>query len=504
MKRALALSVLSGILYAAAQPPLDLGALAFVALVPLLAASVTSSAQARLLAGGVAGTVAGVGCVGTSVYEAARLYFAQPAWASALFALLVPLVYGAPYFALFALAAGPACRDRERIVRPLLVVAAAWAASEYLRANVWHGTPWCLLAHSQMDAPALLQTASFGGAFAVSFVIALANAAVFACVPAIARALPARALAGRVAVAGGLLAAAVLYGRSEIGRWSAPAGRPLRVAIVQPNVPAEWRDSLARVPEILRRLTNLTRTAAASDPSLVVWPENAVGFAVEANTLSLRDAGEALPDGAKLLLGAPRSVIGQGGDATFRNAAFLVDRDGAILASQDKRRLTPFAEEWPAELPRPAGRRDAYRPGERVTLLDVDGVPTGVLICSESIYPELARDLVAAGAHLVVNISNDAWFGRSPAPVHHLNAVRLRAVELRRFIVRSTNTGLSAVIAPTGALTAEAPPGKQAVATADVVPIGEDTLYARFGDLFAWISIAFIAVEWLLRGRRDR
>jgi apolipoprotein N-acyltransferase len=128
-------------------------------------------------------------------------------------------------------------------------------------------------------------------------------------------------------------------------------------------------------------------------------------------------------------------------------------------------------------------------------LLAVDGVATGVLICSEAIYADLARDLVRAGAELLVNISNDAWFGASPAPAHHLNAVRFRAVELRRFLVRSTNTGLSAVVAPSGELIAEVPPGESAATVTAVTPLDTMTPYARFGDLFAWLCIALIAID---------
>jgi apolipoprotein N-acyltransferase len=123
----------------------------------LLAAASTRSVGLRLIAGAVAGTTAGIGCVGVSVYEAARLYFDQPAWTSALAAVVVPLVYGAPYFAAFALAAGRSCRDATGILGPALVVPAAWVATEYARANVGHGTPWCMLAHSQVNSPELIR-----------------------------------------------------------------------------------------------------------------------------------------------------------------------------------------------------------------------------------------------------------------------------------------------------------------------------------------------------------
>jgi apolipoprotein N-acyltransferase len=494
MKRVIWLSALSGILYAAAQPPCDIGLLAFVALVPLLVAASTRSVGMRLLAGAVAGTVAGVGCVGTSVYQAARLYFDQPPWAGALFAVAVPLVYGAPYFAAFALAAGRSCRDTTRVLGPSIVVPAAWVATEYARATLGHGTPWCMLAHSQMGAPALLQTASLGGTFAVSFAIALVNAAAFALLRSFRGALPARVALGRVIAAAVLVLAVLLHGRRELDRWSHPSGPVLRVAIVQPNLPPEWRGEIARIPETLERLVGLTRRASTRSPDLVVWPENAVGFVVEANDLPLRAAVDALPDGSFLLLGAPRSALDGDGHASFRNAAFLVDRSGHVLARQDKRRLTPFAEAWPTGLPRPSGQRDPYRPGDEVALLDAGGIEIGVLICSEAIYPDLARDLVRAGARLLVNISNDAWFGTSPAPIHHLNAARLRAVELRRFLARSTNTGLSAVVAPSGEIVAAIPPGEPGAAVAEVVPLGETTPYARFGDWFAWLCLLATAI----------
>src|SRR4029434_10064963 len=133
--------------------------------------------------------------------------------------------------------------------------------------------------------------------------------------------------------------AAILHGRGELARWSKPPGPSLPVAIVQPNVPTEWRGATARVPEILNRLARLTERASASSPRLVVWPENAVGFVASANELPLRAAADALRPGALLLLGARRSALDADGRAPFRNSAFLVDRRGKVLASHDKRRL---------------------------------------------------------------------------------------------------------------------------------------------------------------------
>jgi apolipoprotein N-acyltransferase len=195
-----------------------------------------------------------------------------------------------------------------------------------------------------------------------------------------------------------------------------------------------------------------------------------------------------------LLLGAPRAVERAPGRVEFRNSAFLLDGAGRVTAQYDKLRLTPFAEyePWPSNAlaRRRFARRDVYAPGETWTLFEVRDVRFATLICYEAIYPALARRFVREGATFLVNISNDDWFGSRPALTQHLHAALLTAVAHRRPLVRATNTGITAVVTPAGAIVARAPAGEPATLVVEVHPVRALSLYTRVGDVFAWLCVA--------------
>jgi apolipoprotein N-acyltransferase len=218
----------------------------------------------------------------------------------------------------------------------------------------------------------------------------------------------------------------------------------------------------------------------------VVWPENAVSFLLEPNE-ALRGAAAALlrPSGALLLTGGPRFAQLEPGRVAFFNSAFLLDGQGAVRATYDKRRLVPFAEYAPLpRVPALGWRFDApgdYTPGTHPTVFPAPA-PFGVLICFEAIYPDLARDLVRGGAELLVNISNDAWFGTSAGLEQHFAITVFRAVEFRRALARATNTGVTAVIGPSGRQLAAFPREQRGAWTVAVPRRQDETVYARFGD----------------------
>jgi apolipoprotein N-acyltransferase len=522
-----ALAAASGSLYYAAFPPVGASLLAFVALVPLILAvaapgGASKSPPSRLtscLLGWLCCTVAGTLLVGGSVYEAAVRYFDLPPTLAAAAAIAVPQLYGSPFFALFALLAREIVARGHRSAVAAFALAAAWTASELLRSTVGDGVPWLLLAHSQVARPWILQTADLAGAYGPSFLVALVNAAIALAIlepghdrgGARAARAPERGAWPRgprarlAATVGLVLAAAAAYGRAQLAHWSASGGEPVRVALIQGNLPDTWRYSIAALPDALRSMADLTRRAADSEPDLVVWPENAVSISVDTNAGAFSALTSALRPGARLLIGAPRAAVTGPGRAALRNSAFLLAGDGAVLGVYDKRRLTPWAETapWPfSGLPglKPPPAPSAYSPGAEPTLLDVRGHPFGTLICSEAIYPDLARASVRRGAEMLVVIGNDGWFGARPAGAQHLDAVILRAVETRRPVVRTTTTGITAIIDPRGLVLARAPQNEAATLVGDVrpVPAGVTSVYTRFGDAFAWgcAVFALVAAVW--------
>ncbi len=197
--------------------------------------------------------------------------------------------------------------------------------------------------------------------------------------------------------------------------------------------------------------------------------------------------------GTPLLLGSPAYERHDDGSYSYYNSAFLLSAESRELERSDKIHLVPFGEYVPL------GRLltfinklvvgvGDFSPG-KVKPLALGDDPLGVLICYEVIFPGLARDYVRKGSRLLVNLTNDAWFGRSSAPYQHLAMARFRAIENRIWLVRAANTGISAAISPSGRVVS-AGPIFETLSLDSVVGLGaEETFYTRFGDLFAYLCL---------------
>jgi apolipoprotein N-acyltransferase len=510
----IALALASGVLYALAFPPFDLGALAWIATVPLILAVLdgTLSRGRAFALGWITGTIACSALVSSSVAESALRFFAASTPVAWLAGLLAAQVYGALYFGLFAVLAREIGSRRVRApVRAALGIAAAWVTCELLRSNIGDGCPWILLAHAQHRFPTMLQIADLGGASAVSFVVALVGAALAIASDAVLerRGDERRVVARSVLLAVTVLVLVVAYGRIQLSRWAVElAGETVRVVGIQSNLPDEWRYSLREQPRALRHMLELTERAARERPDLVLWPENAVSVAPGSSLTGLADAAALLPAGAGLLAGAPRAVQTRPGRAALHNSAFLVDAVRGVQPVYDKIDLTPWAERppWPVGAWRDVVPASAtgYTAGAPAPLPDLRGHLFGVTICSEAIYAARVADQARRGATFLVNLANDGWFGDRPALAQHAAAVALRAVETRRFLMRVTPTGISTVVAPSGAVLETAAPGTESLLVADVTPIDVLTPYVRLGDVFGWACVGAVVLEVLLAGRARR
>lgn len=490
-------AVACGVLFACAFPPVDRGALAFVALVPLLVAVRGASLRVACGLAWLAGTIGCTTAVGASIFVAARDYGGGLGYPLAL-ALVLPQLHGALPFALFGLGARALQAERRAPAVTAIALAALWVATEMLRARAGYGLPWILLAHAQHARPWILQVADLGGAPAVSWTVALVNAGLALALD------PARSWRNRgtLAALGALVLAAVAsYGTYALGAWEHVAGPTLEVALVQPAVPAQWRTSLAGVPRVAARLRELTGDAAHGRPRLVVWPENAIAIPIEANPRLVADAAAPLDGETRVLLGGSRVVAAGSPGAPLRNAAYLVDRSGTVHGVYDKRRLTPFGEYVPWPLRLVVSMPDLYAPGSDAALLAVDGHPLGLTICAEAIDADLVRADVAAGAELLVNLAHDGWFAGAAARAQHFHAAALRAVENRRAVLRATSDGITAVVDARGVPVAMAPVGAPAILAATVPLIRARTPYTRVGDAFGWGCVA-LALGGMIAARR--
>jgi apolipoprotein N-acyltransferase len=378
-------------------------------------------------------------------------------------------------------------------LRPVWL-ALAYALGEWLRAEPG-ALPWGLVAHAVARTPELLAPAALGGV-------------VFAGVPIVTfGALLGASLRSRRA-APALAAAAVALAVAGFGRiWTSGALPPadVEVVVVQAAVPQAERFRPGSALRNTQRHIALSQRALSEAPAdLLVWSETAVDDELE-STPALRRALERLvrETGTPLVTGAPRRR-----GALRENAVVLITPDAGLVESYAKQRLVPFAEYDPdwggliAPLLGPVTEGPGYAAGTVPQLLTGGPLPIGTPICFEITYPDLVRGFEDAGAALLVNLSNDAWFGRTGYAEYHLRHAIARAVETHSWVVRGANTGISAIVDPNGRVVAELALFEQGVLRGRVGARGTPTPYSWVGSAPLWALCVGVLAVGLVPARR--
>ncbi|HWQ08951.1 MAG TPA: apolipoprotein N-acyltransferase, partial [Holophaga sp.] len=410
------------------------------------AAARAPSNKTAAKAGFVIGTLAACG----NLYWAALPVhdFGDLAWPLALpVPVLMAMALGA-YTALLALLTRfAASRLSPWLFGPFFGL--AWAAMEMARGTFFTGFPWLTLAAALSPWPMAIQGAAFVGAYGLSGILAGLMAWLAGPGP-LSR--PGLAAAG--------LAAGLLFLGNQRVATPPPRDGTFHVTIVQGNVDQSRKWDPAAQRETVENYLTLSREALRDAPTdLVVWPETAMPFYFqERDLLSGQLTDFVLEAKVPLVFGAPAYERTLGAHALF-NRAYLLAPSGHE-ASYDKEHLVPFGEYVPfgsylTFINKLVAGMGDFRSGHDASPLREGRLALGVLICYEAIFPELAQRRVETGANVLVNISNDAWFGDSAAPRQHLDLTLLRAVEQGRALIRGTNTGISAVIDPRGRVMAQ-------------------------------------------------
>jgi apolipoprotein N-acyltransferase len=330
-------------------------------------------------------------------------------------------------------------------VRLMLVIPAAWALAEWLRGWIFTGFPWLALGYSQLDGP-LAGFAPVAGVFGVSFLAAVVAGALLALVVARGAArVVALATIGAIAAGGWALRAI---------DWTTPHGEPVEVALLQGNIPQELKFVPGRYQATL---DTYARLASSTKARLVVLPETAIPrFLDDVDPVYLETlSAPVAARGGDVLVGVP--VL----DRTRRYYNAVVSLGASPRQVYAKSHLVPFGEFVPtgfgwliAMMRIPLGEFARGAPDQPP--LAVAGQRVAVNICYEDAFGEdIIRPLPAAT--LLVNVSNVAWFGNSLAPAQHLRISRMRAIETGRYMLRATNTGVTAIVAPDGAVVGRLP-----------------------------------------------
>ncbi|RJQ86477.1 MAG: apolipoprotein N-acyltransferase [Desulfobacteraceae bacterium] len=507
------LSLSSGFLLCLAFPKIDQGWLAWGALVPLLLAVRQATPRTGFVLGLAAGLVQYLGLMYWTAYTM-HVYGQVPLVLSILVLLLFAAIL-AIYTALFPMLVCWLCRKPWHLV---VLSPAAWVMLEWLRTWLFTGFPWELLGYSQYDRLWVIQIADLFGVPAISALIVFFNAvlclAFLGWVDKRWQTYPVErktVLRAGIALAGVLLVAAVygIYRLQAVDAMAAKADRA-KVSVVQGNIDqsVKWDAAFQVLTTVKYR--SLSLEAAGNGADLIIWPETAAPFYMFHDKLLTDMVLQGVKTaGTDFIIGSPAAQV-ENGETYYFNRAYLITPEGAVAGHYDKVHLVPFGEYVPLQRLFPfvdklVAQVGDFKAGRRGDTLVWKGRPLGMLICYEAIFPGLARAMVQNGAQMLINITNDAWFGRTSAAHQHFSMAVLRSVENRRFQVRAANTGISGFIDPTGRILAASALYADATLTAQVALLKGRTLYSRWGDwpLVAACSLALAApvVVRRIRGR---
>ena len=514
----IALSLITGVLVCFSFPTLilgwhapELGWMGWLALVPLFVVVRKSTPREAFIYTFVAGLVWYAGSL-FWVYRAMNTFGKLSAPVSVVVLILLVLILSA-YTAIAPMAA----RFIERRWRGELLVwlPVCWTAIDFLKNYMpCNGFPWSNVAMSQWRSLLLIQVVDLVGVYGLTFALVLVNVFI---ATGVARLSGERV---RTFFSQGIFTVVVLFVVAGYGLWRLPkvefaAERApgIRVGLLQGNIPQEekWGKDKATANlntyrQGVRKMSELV--------DLVIWPEASYPWPMDVEIAKIDPQVLGYPGNVMGTL--PYVMIGvvtEKDDENYYTSALLFDAQGTAIERYHKMHLVPFGEYVPykkvlffaRKLTEPVGN---FLAGTSYEPLWADPARIGVLICYEDIFPEIARRMVKSGATLLVNLTNDAWYGISSAPYQHLALSVFRAVENRRYLLRATNTGVSAMISPSGRVLVESGLFESSVIVTSVGLLRNLSPYTRLGDWFAWACLVYaglgISMALVKKWRRAR
>jgi apolipoprotein N-acyltransferase len=485
--KALLLSILSGLLLTAGFPKPAIFYLSWVALLPLLY-SVEGKTWKQAIGLGI---ICGLAHSWTCLYWIHHAVYYYGGF-STMLSFVIFLVLGCTmcvYPAVFALMA-----QRWRNA-PLLYVFGLpfiWVALEWARAFAISGFPWANMGYTQTPLKMLIQFADITGVYGVSWLVVFGNTVIYGFIRNYSR------RAGIVFLAV-FIVAALIYGFWRTGQIEAIQARStsLNVGVIQGNISQSRKWDPAFAAETVKRYAVLTEECANKEPvpDIMVWPESAMPFYYGLEDELSPEVDRIVKNTGKPLLFGSIGVTMVDGKPRLLNRAYLLDENAELKGAYAKQHLVPFGEYVPysnllffVHQGATAGSMD-FVPGRHAGPIFFRGLPMGVLICYEAIFPQISRETVRRGARILMNITNDAWYGDTGGPYQHLEISRWRAIEFRVPFVRAANTGISAIFDATGRECGKLALNTEGFLTCTVHPVLYLSLYAKYGDVFVWFCV---------------
>jgi len=497
ISRIISLSLISGALLILIQPPLSLFFLAYFALVPLFFVMKKGNLFISFMAGMITGIVSYTGLLYWVVIAMNRYGGIDITLSFAILLLLV--LYLSLYTACFTVCV---TYLYERFSIPLFLSAPCiWVLLEYLRGFALTGFPWSLLAYSQHNNLPFIQVASVAGPYFISYMIVAFNTIIFAVIE-----MHFYKKASRVYFPAYLyiiviticFIASLIFGITNLHKKDEGT---LSATVIQGNIAQDIKwDEASKIKTV--RTYYMKTLEAGRNTDLVIWPETAMPFVFEDEPY-VKNYVTSLPAllNTRLLFG----TLSKGSEKRFYNATYVYEKDGSLAGIYRKVHLVPFGEYTPLIeyfpfLQTLTAAGGDFISGEEGHVPVTTGIgPIGILICYEGIFPYITNETVKKGARVLINITNDAWFGRTSAPFQHLAFYVFRAVETDRFILRAANTGISAIIDPKGRIHAHTDIFKEAVLKGKFAMKDTTTFYVKYGDYFILLIGIMLALVILVR-----
>ena len=489
-------AVLSGALLFLSFPKFGLGVVAWFAFVPLfIALKDVESVWRSLLLGWIAGMASCVGILYWITHVVVN--FGNLPLYLGIFLMLLLAFYLSFYTALFA--AGIVLLRKG--VPLYLSAPVLWMCLEYVKSKAFTGFPWENLGYSQFNNLFLIQIADVIGVFGLSFLIVLLNTTFYSFMTGKFK--RSFTLAAIVFL---LWAGIYFYGVQRIAQINEllKDAQGMEVSLVQGNINQSIKWNRNYQQETINIYEELSLSRPPEAGGLIVWPETAVPFHFQDDSDLQRHVKDIPRKTQNWFVFGSTSYQDRRGDTDFYNSAFLLSPLGDIQGKYDKVHLVPYGEYVPMRTVFPFVNKLAegigdFGEGKGFFPLKMGTRKIGVMICYEGILSEAARMYKNAGAELLVNITNDAWFGSTSAPYQHLSMTIFRAVETRLYLVRAANTGISAIVHPTGKILTKTGIFHKDMIRGEIKYIQLPTVYAKFGDWPVGAGFLCLAIFFLWR-----
>ena len=461
-------------------------------------ATTSESPRKAMKRGWIAGSLAAMTCMYWIAYPVGE-YGGLP-WALAIpCPILIGMVVGA-YYGGYTYILSHASRSLPPFAL-CIFSGLLWTTMEMAQGVLLSGYPWMTLSSAMAFRPEWIQGAAFVGAYGLSGLLVSIATAILVWKNSHAAKIWALSVVTLIIILGGVRTTPQQFtdlhstGKTSIG-------------VVQGNINQARKWDAKYKKTTFEKYLNLSRQVTDKS-DIVIWPETAMPFYLQDGGIMRAEIMNfATETKTPVLTGAPGYVLHSKGNFSLYNRAYLISPDKKYMDWYDKSHLVPFGEYIPFKEFLPLGKlvqgAGDFLPGSDASPLQSDDLAMGMLICYEGIFPELAQERVERGANILINISNDAWYGKTSAPLQHLNLVTMRAVEQGRYMIRGTNTGVSACINPLGRISHATELFADAAFAAEAETFSGDTFYHANYKAVTRIplGLTILFTIWIIINRR--